>query len=197
MSWSDLMRAYAALAWALGLAGCFQPLYGEASHPGMVADMRAIHVAPIKDRIGHYLTEDLIEEINGTGAEPPPKYRLDVTVAMKTTTPTIESAINAATSATLQGTATYTLTRIDDQANVTAGTESAAAAYDRTENLYADLRAARDAELRIARELASEIAARLAAALTAPPPPAAGSAPAVAAAPAQPTALAAPPAAGE
>ncbi len=41
-------RRHAALALALGLGGCFQPLYGEAAHPGIVADMRAIAVAPIK-----------------------------------------------------------------------------------------------------------------------------------------------------
>jgi LPS-assembly lipoprotein len=162
-------RLFMALALALGLAGCFQPLYGEASHPGLVADMRAIAVTPIKDRVGHYLTEDLIDQINGTGAEPLPKYRLDVTIALRTSTPTVESAINAADSATVLATATYTLTRIDDQVKVVADTASAAAAYDRTAQRYADLRAARDAELRIARSLSSEIALRLAAALAAQP----------------------------
>jgi LPS-assembly lipoprotein len=157
-----------ALVSALGLAGCFQPLYGEASHPGLVADMRAIAVTPIKDRIGHYLTEDLIDEINGTGAEPQSKYRLDVTIALRTTTPTVESAINAADSATILGTATYTLTRIDDEKKVLTDVASAAAAYDRTAQRYANLRAGRDAELRIARELSSEIALRLASALAAP-----------------------------
>ena len=162
-------RPFMALALALGLAGCFQPLYGEASHPTLVSDMRAIAVTPIKDRIGHYLTEDLIDQINGTGAEPQAKYRLDVTIALKTTTPTVELAINAANSATVMGTATYTLTRLKDEAKVVADTASAAAAYDRTEQRYADLRAARDAQLRIARALSSEIALRLASALAAQP----------------------------
>ena len=40
MSWSDRARGLAALALALALGGCFQPLYGEAAHPGLVEDLR-------------------------------------------------------------------------------------------------------------------------------------------------------------
>src|SRR5208282_2164708 len=57
----------ALLALAGGLAGCFQPLYSESAHPGLVEDLRAIEVAPIKDRVGHYLANDLSTDLNGTG----------------------------------------------------------------------------------------------------------------------------------
>ena len=92
------------------LGGCFQPLYGEAAHPGVAADMRAIAVAPIKDRIGHYLGNDLITDLNGTGANPEPKYRLTVTVTTSTGTPTVTSQLQVANAATVTGIATYTLT---------------------------------------------------------------------------------------
>ena len=59
MSWSRGLGAVAALALAGGLSGCFQPLYSEAAHPGLVANVRAIEVAPIQDRIGHYLADNL------------------------------------------------------------------------------------------------------------------------------------------
>src|SRR5690348_14798557 len=118
MSWSRAIGALAALALAGGLAGCFQPLYGEASHPGLVEDLRAIEVAPIKDRIGHYLVDNLITDLNGTGQTPTPKYRLTVTLSLGTTTPTVSSLTNVATSATLSGDATFTLTRIDSGAQV-------------------------------------------------------------------------------
>src|SRR5271157_317874 len=118
MSWFDRARAAAALVMALGLGGCFQPLYGEAVHPGLVEDLRAIEVAPIKDRIGHYLGDDLISDLNGTGETPPPKYHLTVTVLLGTQTPTVNSEINAATSATLTGDATYVLTKVDGGAQV-------------------------------------------------------------------------------
>ena len=103
---------------AAGLAGCFTPLYGEAAHPGLVADMRAIEVAPIPNRIGHYLAENLIADLNGTGeTASPPKYRLVVSVTLGTQTPTVNSELNVATSATLTGDAAYTLTKVDGGAD--------------------------------------------------------------------------------
>lgn len=169
MSWSRGLRSVAALALAGGLAGCFQPLYGEASHPGLVEDLRAIEVAPIKERIGHYLADNLITDLNGTGQTPPPKYRLTVTVSLVTTTPTVSSLVNIATSATVQGEAKYTLNKVDGGAQVLTGVANAAAAYDRSPQRYNDLRAARDAEIRLARALSSEISQRLAAELAAKP----------------------------
>ena len=147
------------------MAGCFQPLYSEAAHPGLVEDVRAIDVAPIKDRIGHYLADDLTSDLNGTGQTPPPKYRLTVTVSTGTQTPTVNSLINVATSATVTGEANYTLNKVDGGAEVLKGNASAAAAYDRTQQRYNDLRAERDAEIRLARALSSEISLRLASAL--------------------------------
>ncbi|RBP15768.1 LPS-assembly lipoprotein [Roseiarcus fermentans] len=171
MSWSRVASSLAALALASGLAGCFQPLYGESAHPGLVEDLRAIEVAPIPARIGHYLGEDLIADLNGTGqTAATPKYRLTVAVSTGTQTPTVNSEINVATSATMTGDATYSLTKVDGGAEVVKGAASAAAAYDRTTQRYADLRAARDAEIRLARALSQEISLRLASALAAKTP---------------------------
>ena len=165
MLWSRGLGAAAALALALGLAGCFQPLYSDAAHPGLVDDVRAIEVAPIKDRIGHYLADDLTTDLNGTGQTPPPKYRLTVKVDTGTATPTVNSLINVATSATMTGTAEFTLNKVDGGAEVLKGKAVAAAAYDRSQQRYNDLRAARDAEIRLARALSSEISVRVAASL--------------------------------
>ncbi len=161
MSWSRGLTAVAALALATGLAGCFQPLYSESAHPGLVEDVRAIEVAPIKDRIGHYLADDLRTDLNGTGQTPPPKYRLTVKVSTGTVTPTVNSLINVATSATVQGEAEFTLNKVDGGAEVLKGKAVAAAAYDRSQQRYNDLRAERDAEIRLARALSSEISTRL------------------------------------
>jgi len=168
MSWSKVLAVAAALLLAGALSGCFQPLYSEAAHPGLVDDLRGIEVAPIPNRVGHYLGENLIADLNGTGqTASPPKYRLTVTVSLGTQTPTVNSEINVASSATVTGEATYTLTKVDGGKEVLKGTANAAAAYDRTTQRYADLRAARDAEIRIARALSSEISQRLASALAA------------------------------
>ena len=47
MSSSDAARLAAAMAMAASVGGCFQPLYGQASHPGLVEDMRAIEIGEI------------------------------------------------------------------------------------------------------------------------------------------------------
>ena len=168
MWWSDRARGLAALALALSLGGCFQPLYSEAAHPGLVADLQAIEVAPIKDRIGHYLGDDLISSLNGTGSTPTPKYRLTVTLTQKSQTPTVESQVNAANAATVIGTAKFSLVQLEGEKAdkvVFQGEATTAAVYDRTLQGFANLRAERDAEIRIARALADEISLRVAAAL--------------------------------
>ena len=165
MSLSKSLGVLAALTLACGLAGCFQPLYSEAAHPGLVEDLRAIEVLPIKDRIGHYLADNLTTNLNGTGQTPPAKYRLTVTVATASSTPTVSSLTNIATSATMTGDATYTLNKVDGGALVLKGVASANATYDRSQQRYNDLRAARDAEIRLARSLSDEISQRLAAQL--------------------------------
>jgi LPS-assembly lipoprotein len=165
MSWSRGLGAVAALALAGGLSGCFQPLYSEAAHPGLAADVRAIEVAPIQDRIGHYLADNLRSDLNGTGQTPPPKYRLTVTVSTGTVTPTVNSLINVATSATVKAEAKFTLNKVDGGAEVLNGKATAAAAYDRSQQRYNDLRAERDAEIRLARALSAEISLRVASGL--------------------------------
>ncbi len=170
MLWSRISAVAAALCFATGLSGCFQPLYSESAHPGLVEDLRAIEVTPVPNRIGHYLVEDLIADLNGTGQmASPPKYRLALKITTGTQTPTVNSEINVASSATMTGDADYTLTKVDGGAEVVKGTANAAAAYDRTTQRFADMRAARDAEIRLARALSQEISLRLASALAAKP----------------------------
>lgn len=166
MSWSDRLRTAAALTLCVALAGCFQPLYGETANPGLVQALHEIEVAPVPERLGHYLTDDLISRLNGTGAAPKPKYRLAIKLSTGTTTPTIESQIQTADSATVTGTAQFVLTRIDDGKPVYQGQATSSAPYDRTLQSFADLRASRDAEIRIAKSLAGEIELRIAAALS-------------------------------
>jgi LPS-assembly lipoprotein len=62
----------------------------------------------------------------------------------------------------VQGTAEYTLNKVDGGAEVLKGKAVAAAAYDRSQQRYNDLRAERDAEIRLARALSAEISLRIA-----------------------------------
>jgi LPS-assembly lipoprotein len=156
-------RRFAILAFALPVGGCFQPLYGELAHPGLTAEMQAIVVAPIKDRIGHYLGNDLIADLNGTGQTPAPRYRLTVTTSVETATPTVSSQIQVANASTVTATATFKLTRVGEEDSIFDSTATAVGTYDVVYESFADMRARRDAEIKLAKSLADEIELRIAA----------------------------------
>jgi LPS-assembly lipoprotein len=149
---------------AVGLAGCVEPLYGPGLGGGSVADeMRAIKVEPIPDRIGHYLTNDLIFALNGTGSTPTPKYRLVVIVHERLSTPIYNSVIGAAEAGDVNVAADYKLYKIaGDSQPVTSGTVSQFVIYDRSLQRLSNVRAARDAEQRNASTLADQIRTRIA-----------------------------------
>ena len=159
---------FIALLLTLPAGGCFQPLYGEAAHPGLTAEMRGIAIAPIPDRIGHYLGNDLSADLNGTGAAPTPKYRLTVTTSISEQTPTVTSQLQEANAATVTGTADYTLASTADGTALFKGSATSATVYDRTINRFSNLRARRDAEIKLAKSLAEEIELRIAAKFTGP-----------------------------
>jgi LPS-assembly lipoprotein len=169
MSWSNILptakngRVFSAFLLALSVGGCFQPLYGEAAHPGLTADLQAISIDPIEARIGHYLGDDLSANLNGTGSIPEPKYRLIIKVSEGSNTPTVTSQLGLANAATLTATAVFTLKRAGGGETLFTSQANAAAVYDRTEDRFANLRALRDGDIRLAKSLADEIELRLAA----------------------------------
>jgi LPS-assembly lipoprotein len=162
-----LTLAALALLPAILLAGCLQPVYGPLSEGGgrVGAELQAIAVDPIKDRLGHYLGDELIFALNGTGSQVTPKYHLIVTVKETTGTPLIDTVTGYPTSSTVLVSADYKLVPFGSTEPLTKGTASVAASYDRTSNRFADVRAARDAEIRDARSLAETIRTQLIAAL--------------------------------
>ena len=170
MLWSRLAAGAAAAFMAAGLSGCFQPLYSESAHPGLVEDVRAIEVAPIKDRFGHYFVEDLRSALNGTGQPVTPKYKLTAKLSTSQQTPTVNTEIGVASSATVTGDADFTLVRLSDNKEVFKDKATAVAAYDRTTQRYAAMRAARDAEIRLSRALADEVSLRVASKISTLPP---------------------------
>lgn len=168
MSWFD--RAPSLFVLALGavlLAGCnVTPLYGPLSaNPDLVAELQAIEVAPIPERLGHYVRNELIFALNGTGAEIVPRYRLFVTLKEQVRTPIIDTVTSRATSATVVVDAVYRLISLPDEKEVTAGTAFNIASYDRFSNRLANVRAARDAETRDAKTIADQIRTRISTAL--------------------------------
>ncbi|MGO9133634.1 MAG: LPS assembly lipoprotein LptE [Methylovirgula sp.] len=171
MSWSDqMMRCLRrlsvgfALLPALFLAGCLHPLYGTTGEGGRVAEqLKTIQVMPTSARLGHYLDDELIFAFNGTGSQVTPKYKLVVVAAEGVSTPLVDTVTGLVTAATVQTTATYTLTSNDTGKVVAQGRVFTTATYDRTSQRFSDMRAARDAEQRDARVLADQIRTEIAA----------------------------------
>lgn len=152
---------------AAGLGGCFRPLYGDVSAAvpggGNVKDvLRAIEVESIPDLVGHYLRNELVFELDGSGFESPKRYRLGVVVKENTEVTVVDSSSGRADSATLILTGTWTLREIAGDKVLFTGESFARVTFDRSSQRFATLRAGRDARIRGAKVLAGLIRNRLA-----------------------------------
>ena len=76
----------------------------------VASQLQAIKIEPIGDRLGHYLENELIFGLNGTGAPVDPKYSLKITLTENVQSPLIDTVTGYPTSGTVVVTATYTLT---------------------------------------------------------------------------------------
>jgi LPS-assembly lipoprotein len=165
-------RAAVVAALSLSVAGCFRPLYGPTASgqnlQGMLAsiDVAEVAVPPPYERVGHYLRNELIFDLNGSGIPQPKRYKLALSFTQGVRTPIVESTTGRAQSATLVGTVNYTLTALDGNKVVANGVATSYATYDRTPQRFATVRAARDADIRIAKDLSDQIRTRLAVALS-------------------------------
>lgn len=170
MSWFNRSSSFAALGLAaLALSGCIEPMYGPlSSNAELVPELQAIRVAPIQNRIGHYLEDELKFNFNGTGSSVTPRYRLEVKLIESVRSPILDTVTGRATSASVVVSAEYKLLSLPDEREVTKGTALTVASYDRFSNRVANVRAARDGEIRDAKVLADGIRTRIAAALGQP-----------------------------
>ena len=177
MSWSEslpirhlrsrLLASVLLAGVAAVLAGCATPLY--ASHGGALgADLRAVAVDPVPDLLGHYLRDELLTDLNGTGAKPAPRYHLQLTTAQRVQTAIIDITTQRAQNASVVTDVTWKLLPMDGGPPVATGTTTSFATYDRSAQRYANIRAARDAQIRDARTLADQLTTQIAAALSSP-----------------------------
>lgn len=168
---SRLLRLAAAAALVLSVTACFRPLYGPtASGENLVDTLRAIQVeevsvSQVAERFGHYLRSELVFDLNGSGIETPKRYKLTTSFTSTLQTPIVDTVTGRAQSATINGTVAYTLTTLDGSKTITSGSATGSASYDRNPQRFASIRAARDAEIRLAKLLSEQIRTRLSAAL--------------------------------
>lgn len=155
----------AVLALATTLGGCLQPMYGGVAGRQLRSDLSAIRVEPIPHRMGYYLANELGFLLNGSGSEVTPRYRLIITIREKIQSPLVDSITGRATSGTLLVDADYRLVPSGRDSAIAQGTAFGSASYDRSSQRFANIRAARDAEIRVAKLLAEQIQNRLAASM--------------------------------
>ena len=158
-----VFAAVFALALAAPLAGCIQPLYGpNLDGTSNAAELRAVEVDEIPERIGHYVRNELIYGFNGTGAQVTPRYRLKVKLSERVQTPIYNTTTSFSTSATVVVDANYSLMTLPDNVEIAKGVAQALASYDRFTARFTNVRAARDAEIRDAKVIADSIRTRIA-----------------------------------
>ncbi len=156
--------AILALLAPLPLSGCIEPLYGVSGGfdtSPLATELQAIEVEEIPGRMGHYVHNELIYGFNGTGSTVQPRYRLSVILRERVQTPILDTVTGRATSATVIVDADYVLVTWPQKVEVTKGSALNIASYDRFSNRFANVRAARDAEIRDAKVIADSIRTRV------------------------------------
>lgn len=181
MSWHDGRRRLLILVGAstlgltLGLAGCtsVQPLYGSlsgATNP-VAANMRQIEVEGAKSRLSQVIRNELIFYLYGGAGSPDdkPKYKLALRVNDSNVPVGVEKYVDLPAAYLEQLNATFTLVETATQKTVLTGTSFANAAYDFSNQRYANVRALRDAQDRAGKVIADDIRTKLAAFFAARP----------------------------
>jgi LPS-assembly lipoprotein len=152
----------------LGLAGCgeVRPLYGSAGAAGYTAagDLAAIRFAPISDRVGQRLRNELIRLVTPSGEPGNPDYQMSLQlevgesdVLVRTTSEVDRKTLTLAVS--------YRIVEVGTDNEVVTGKAFADASYNRVASEFANIRAREDAENRaaniVAEQIRTQIAARL------------------------------------
>jgi LPS-assembly lipoprotein len=149
---------------ALGLTGCFRPLYGSAEFNGLNAQagLAGVAVNVQGERLAHYLRNEL--EFNLRGGNPtaaPTRYVLAVTAGSRTGGAIVDRISGVAESAALFIDAKYTLTEPGKTKPIDEGQATVVVSYERSLQRFSNVRAARD-EIQGARQLADQIRSRVA-----------------------------------
>ena len=155
---------FAGLA-ALALAGCgFQPLYGGTTAGGakLAEVMAAVDITPIPGRVGQKLRNELIFANTGGGYAAPARYKLDIAIKESVTDELVQITGDA-TGQVYQLEATFKLINSSNGQVLLEGKAISRAAYNRLQEIFANVRARYDAENRAARTISESIKTQVAA----------------------------------
>jgi LPS-assembly lipoprotein len=160
-----LLSALVISTLALGLGGCIRPLYGTAEYNGLSLQqsLAGVSISVQGDRLQHYLRNEL--EFGLRGGNPAPetgtRYRLEVNAKQRVNSAVIDRITGNAEAATMVLEATYSLTEIGKSGTLETGNSTVIISYDRSQQRFATVRAARDAEIQGAKQMADLLWLRL------------------------------------
>lgn len=150
------------LVLAITLSGCgFKPLYRtEADDPAISAALAAIEIAPIEDRIGQRVHNELLDRITPLGRAAEPRYILTVILDEERENVALLQD-ETVTRANYQITARFRLADYNDDTVLLDGSTWAATSFDVVRSDYSTLMAQQAAQGRLAADIAQEIRIRL------------------------------------
>lgn len=159
-----LPRIALLLALALPLAGCLKPAYGTLAQGGAEVSpkLKSITVDDLPDRFGHYLRNELAFELDGGAAGGPEKtLRLQISTKSTVVSAVVNTQTGRADTAQITLEAQWRLLPVGGGPTVATGRAYTNVSYDRSVQRFANVRAARDAEIRGARVLTDQIRTQL------------------------------------
>ena len=143
-------------------AGCgFQPLLGAYKHNTAINEFAYVHVAPIKDRIGQQLRNELLHQLHASAPRTRAKYKLVSTLREGTQTLAVRKSAFA-TRANLTVTASFDLIAEGNDTPVLSATEKTTVSYNILDSEFATLIAQKNAQERAIKSLGKSIVVRLA-----------------------------------
>ncbi len=146
---------------ALALAGCgWEPLYADREAGPADADLRAISVAPIPERIGQRLELALRQTFNPGGLAMPARYILHTTLQTVRLDLGVQSQ-GLGTRGRLEVYGNFILNENAGGKQLLSGTSHVAESFDIVANEYASVVAEDDAQIRAVEELRRDIVDRL------------------------------------
>ncbi|AXS38803.1 LPS assembly lipoprotein LptE [Breoghania sp. L-A4] len=153
------------LAAGVALGGCnVRPLYGTTLGAGgqTYEKLAAIQIDPAKDRVEQVLRNELIFMFQRGGEAAPTRYRLRTILNQSRSAVAVEELADVPAAYLVAMTASFLLIDADTDETLLTGTSFANASYDFSNQRFANLRAARDAEDRAAKVIADDIRTRIA-----------------------------------
>jgi len=152
---------FLAIVLALLLGGCgFHPLYAERGDSTFDADLAAIKVNTIQDRLGQELALSLRDGLNPRGIKVPTRYVLEVKLFPQRHDLAIRSD-GTASRTQMMIIANFHLKEIETDRTVMQGTTRTAVSFDSQGDEYANVVARQNAQERSLQDISDDIRARL------------------------------------